>query len=190
MPYPSLIKAPFSSSFASYVPLPNVYVAIISQVHSLTPAMPIPPDFSFRRAVSAARARDYDPSPAIMSSKDSPNASPPPTPSLRPVTTLIPIYTSDSPQSAATQAASLVSNTLLTSTPTASLEPVSIPPLASKFFPQATNPLWIPSLDQVPLAWKPSFEQKKAREEVNVRLMLAGLFVLPILFVLAGIIVR
>jgi hypothetical protein len=143
--------------------------------------MPVTQDFSFRRAVSAARARDYDPSPAIMSSKESSNTSPPPTPSLRPVTTLIPIYTSEPPQSIA------ASDTLLAFTPTTS---VSIPPLASKYFPQATNPHWVPSPDEVPGAWKPSFEQKEAREEINVRLMLVGLFVLPILFVVGGSVVR
>jgi hypothetical protein len=130
-------------------------------------------DFSFRRAVSQARARDYAPSPPIIPHSDAFSPSPP-TPSFRLATTLIPIYTSALSSTLSSQPTSTSDSLPLIT----SLKPVSIAPFASIYFPQATNPLWVPSADDLPKAWQPHFGQDETMQWVRFMVVIVGLFAL------------
>jgi hypothetical protein len=117
------------------------------------------------------------------------------TPSYRLVTTLVPIYTSAPSQSVPTP--SLLPPSEFSSTNTAieellattTLEPVSIAPLASLYFPQATHPHWVPSEDDVPVAWRPHFEQDERVAWISFMGVGVVIFFLAIVGVVGGSVV-
>ena len=115
------------------------------------------------------------------------------TPSYRLVTTLVPIYTSASSQSLPSPilpVESVIDLPLLhVSTAAPSLEPVSIAPLSSPYFHQATHPHCVPSEDDVPVAWRPHFDQDETLVWIRFMGVVVAMFFLGIVGVVGGSVV-
>jgi hypothetical protein len=157
-------------------------------------AMAVTPSATFTGPLTRLRSRDNELQTPILSSNDASKVTPAAGPSYRLITTLVPIYTSVPPTSVPPQAADDAIGTALPQIgapmATTSLEPKkTIAPLASHYFPQATNPLWIPSQDDVPMAWRPHFEQNQTYTETGFMMVIVGIFFLGIVGVVGGSII-